>query len=65
MAEFLQIYSIWIFFGLLFSLMLWGRARGHCVDCCGDRQHAPETIQEKEAAEIGKTWLRLSLTRGK
>ncbi len=45
MAEFLQSYGIWIFFGLLFSLMLWGRTRGHGVGCCGGHQHDSETIK--------------------
>ncbi len=51
MAEFLQSYGIWIFLGLLFSLMLWGRTRGHGMGCCGGHQHEPETVIEGEQHE--------------
>ncbi len=47
MAEFLQTYGIWIFFGLLFSLMLWGHSRGHGMGCCGGHQHESETAKEE------------------
>jgi hypothetical protein len=43
MLEFLQSYGSWIFIVLLFSLMLWGRARGHGMGCCGvGHQHQQE-----------------------
>ena len=48
MAEFLQIYGIWILFGLFFSLMLWGRARGHGMGCCGGHQHEHETVRKDD-----------------
>ncbi len=55
MAEFLQSYGIWIFFGLLFSLMLWGRTRGHGMGCCGGgHQHVPEMVKEEERPGTGK-----------
>ena len=54
MTEFLQSYGIWIFFGLLFSLMLWGRTRGHGMGCCGGHQHEPETVNEEEPPKTGK-----------
>jgi hypothetical protein len=41
MLEFIQSYGIWIFLGLLFPLMLWGRSRGHGMGCCGGG-HQPE-----------------------
>ncbi len=54
MVEFLQSYGIWIFIGLLFSLMLWGRTRGHGMGCCGSHQHAPETVKEKGQQDTEK-----------
>ncbi len=48
MTEFLQSYGIWIFFGLFFSLMLWGHTRGHGMGCCGGHQHDPEMVTEEE-----------------
>ncbi len=48
MAEFLQSYGIWIFFGLLFLLMFRGRGRG-MGGCGGGHQHDPETVKEEEA----------------
>ena len=51
MAEFLQVYGIWIIFGLFFSLMLWGRARGHGMGCCGGgHQHEYETVKKDDQA---------------
>ena len=45
MAELLQTYGIWIFFGLLFSLMLWG----HGMGCCGGgHQHEHETVKKDD-----------------
>ena len=52
--EFLQSYGIWIFIGLLFSLMLWGLTRGHGKGCCGSHQHAPETVKEKGQQDTKK-----------
>ena len=47
MLEFIQSYGIWIFLGLLFPLMLWGRSRGHGMGCCGGgHQPEPETAKE-------------------
>lgn len=46
MAEFLQSYGIWIFFGLLITMML--RGRRHGMGCCGGHQHDPETVKEEE-----------------
>jgi len=54
MAEFLQTYGIWILFGLLLSLMLWGHARGHGMGCCGGHQHEPEAVKKEEQQETGK-----------
>jgi hypothetical protein len=52
MAEFLQSYGIWIFLGLLFSLMLWGHSRGHGMGCCGGGyQHDRETSTEADQLE--------------
>lgn len=46
MLEFMQSYGIWIFLGLLFSLMLLGHTRGHNIGCCGGgHQHEPETAK--------------------
>ena len=54
MTEFLQSYGIWIFYGLLISLMLWGHIRGHGMGCCGGHQHEPETVKGEEHQESGK-----------
>ncbi len=49
MLEFLQSYGIWIFLGLLFSLMLWGHARGHGMGCCGGgHQHEYEAVKKDD-----------------
>ncbi len=49
MAEFLQTYGVWIFLGLLFSLMVWGHSRGHGMGCCGGgHQHDHEMSKEVE-----------------
>ena len=55
MVEFLQSYGIWIFFGFLFSLMLWGHTRGHGMGCCGGgHQHEPEVVKEEAQQRSGK-----------
>lgn len=48
MAEFLQSYGIWMFSGLLFSVILWRRTRGHGMGCCGGQKHELETVKERE-----------------
>jgi hypothetical protein len=48
MDEFLQNYGIWIVIGLLFSLMLWRSVRGHGAGCCGEHEHAPEKVIDKQ-----------------
>ncbi len=49
MAELLQSYGIWIFFGLLLSLILWGHTRGHGMGCCsGGHQHEHETVKKDD-----------------
>jgi hypothetical protein len=47
MAEFLQTYGIWIFFGFLFSLMLWGHAHGHGMGC-GGGGHEHEAVKKDD-----------------
>lgn len=45
MAEFLQSYGLWIFLGLVFSMMIWGsvRGRGGMGGCgMGGHQHDQE-----------------------
>ena len=54
MAEFFQSYGVWIFFGLLFSLMFWRRKSGHGMGCCGGHQHDPETVKEEEQQGMQK-----------
>ena len=49
MIEFLQSYGIWIFFGLLFSLMLWRRTRGHGMGCCGVHQQVKGKVHHPES----------------
>lgn len=54
MSEFLQSYGIWIFFGLLLSLMLWGHSRGHGMGCCGGgHRHEPRKTdgQQQEGTD--------------
>jgi len=56
MAEFLQSYGLWIFLGLMFSLMVWGHVRGRGMGCCGmgDHQHDHEqnsTDKRKEGKQ--------------
>lgn len=50
MAEFLQTYGIWIFFVLLFSLMLWGHARGHGMGCSGGG-HEHEAVKKDDQTD--------------
>jgi hypothetical protein len=52
MLEFLQSYGVWIYFGLLFSLILWGYASRHGVGC-GHRvyQQDPKAVKEEEEEE--------------
>jgi hypothetical protein len=50
MLEFLQSYGLWIFVGLLFSLMLWGHTRGHGIGCCGGHQYEHEAVKKDEQA---------------
>ena len=53
MAEFLQSYGTWIFFGLFFLLIL--RGRSHGMGCCGGgHQHEPEMVKEENHPEAGK-----------
>ena len=55
MAEFLQSYGIWIFLGLLFSVMLWGHSRGHGMGGGGGgHQHDPDAARKEEQNESGK-----------
>jgi hypothetical protein len=48
MLEFLQSYGIWIFLGSLFSLMLWGHARGHSMGCCGGGHQQEYEVVKKD-----------------
>jgi hypothetical protein len=48
MVEFLQNYGIWMFFGLLFSLMWWGQTHGYGMNCCGDHQREPMTVRKED-----------------
>jgi hypothetical protein len=48
MLEFIQSYGIWIFVGLLFSLMLWGHTRRHGMGLCGGHQYEHEAVKKDE-----------------
>lgn len=51
MAEFLANYGIWIVFGLLFLVMMWGHSRGHGMGCgMGGHQHGSEEKPDESKA---------------
>lgn len=49
MMEFLQNYGLWVFLGILLSLMVWRNVRGHGAGCCGGvHQHGDEAIKKDD-----------------